>query len=152
MNEYNFKNLILGQTESFSVKITKTLMEQFREITRDTNPLHTDADYAKTVIEKNRIEDRKMQEIFDRGCVVYGMLSASFLSTLAGVYLPGKYSLIHSVNVAMLHPVFVDDLLLIQGEITEKEERFQFIKVRITIRNQNNLKVISGNMQIGVLE
>ena len=53
------------------------MMDQFLAITGDCSPIHVDADYAK---------DRGYP-----GCVVYGMLGASFFSTLAGVYLPGEH-------------------------------------------------------------
>lgn len=84
MNEYTYEQIAEGHTESFQVTLTEEMMEQFLRITGDVNPLHRDAAYART------------RHYADK--VVYGMLTSSFYSTLAGVYLPGKYSLIHSVE------------------------------------------------------
>ena len=68
MNEYRIGDITEGMSESFTVTITDRMMEAFRDITGDDNPLHTDADYAK--------------DCGYEGCVSYGMLTASFLSTL----------------------------------------------------------------------
>ncbi|MFT2536397.1 MaoC/PaaZ C-terminal domain-containing protein, partial [Escherichia coli] len=71
------------------------------------------------------------------GHVTFGMLTASFYSTLAGMYLPGKYSLIHSFEeLSFLKPVFAGDLLTVVGEVFEKEEAFGLIRIKAVIRNQ----------------
>ena len=92
MNHYTFEEIKTGMEEQFSVTITEQMMQQFREMTGDVNPLHCDETFAK-------------EKGFD-GKVAYGMLTASFLSTMAGVYLPGENSLIQSVEVKFVKPVF----------------------------------------------
>lgn len=77
MNEYRFEDLEIGQTESFQSTITEEMMRMFCTITGDQNPLHMQELFAREKGYENR--------------VVYGMLSASFISTLGGMYLPGKY-------------------------------------------------------------
>jgi 3-hydroxybutyryl-CoA dehydratase len=79
------------------------------------------------------------------------MLTASFLSTLAGVHLPGMESLIHNVNVNFHNPVFIGDVLTVAGEVREKDERFKMIKIKIKISNQKSIRVVSGSMQIGLI-
>lgn len=74
------------------------------------------------------------------------------LSTLAGVYLPGENSLIHSVETKFVKPVFVGDTLLVSGEVVEKNEHFPVIKLKVVITNQKKEKVLRGSMQIGVLK
>lgn len=138
MNKYCFAEIEVGTEESFQVTITSEMLEQFRKITGDVNPLHTDETYA--------------QAKGYGGCVVYGMLTASFLSTLAGVYLPGEKSLIHNVETKFVKPVFVGDTLTIQGKVTEKQEIFSVLHLKVVILNQNKEKVLRGSMQIGVLE
>ena len=81
MKEYRFEEISLGLSESFEVEITREMMDKFQDISGDVNPLHNDTEFAKV----RGYEDR----------VVYGMLIASQISTLGGVYLPGKYCLIH---------------------------------------------------------
>lgn len=138
MNRYSFEELFVGQTESFTVTVTEEMMRHFYDITGDCNPLHNDASFAK----KKGFPDR----------VVYGMLTASFLSTLAGVYLPGEKSLIHSVETKFVKPVLTGDTLQVRGEVTEKNEHFPVIKLKVIITNQKQEKVLRGSMQIGVMD
>ncbi len=137
MNQYTFEEIAVGMEESFSVTITPEMMKQFREITGDVNPLHTNPDFAKS-------------KGYD-SCVTYGMLTASFLSTLAGVYLPGERSLIHGVEIKFVKPVFPGDKIKISGVVTEKNEHFPVITLKVTMVNQNEQKVLRGSMQIGVM-
>ena len=137
MNRYSFEEITVGTEESFEVTISEEMLQKFLDITGDVNPLHTDAAFAKGKGYNS--------------CVVYGMLTASFLSTLAGVYLPGERSLIHSVETKFVKPVFVGDTLTIQGKVTEKNDLFPVFTMKVTITNQNKEKVLRGSMQIGVL-
>lgn len=79
------------------------------------------------------------------------MLTASFLSTLAGVYLPGRYSLIHSVKVEFPKAVFPGDTLMVSGKVKEKDERFKTIQLAVEIRNGEGKKVLRGEMVVGVM-
>ena len=136
MNTYTIESICVGQKASFQATVTKEKMEQFCSISQDNNPLHCDADYAR--------------ECGHPGVVAYGMLTASFLSTLAGIYLPGKYSLIQTVEIKCTAPVYVNDELTISGEVVEKNEVFRVITVKYRITNQDGKCVMRGKMQVGV--
>lgn len=136
MNRYSWDDLSTGMEEQFRVTITDAMMEKFRDITGDINPLHGDREFAMAKGHENR--------------VVYGMLTASFLSTLAGVYLPGEKSLIHSVETKFVKSVFPGDELKVSGKITDMDERFHVIHLKVEIRNQRDEKVLRGTMQIGI--
>ncbi|MCI6714480.1 MAG: MaoC family dehydratase [Lachnospiraceae bacterium] len=138
MNEYTYDEITIGQEESFQVTVSEEMMEQFLQITGDVNPLHRDAAYAAT------------RQYVDK--VVYGMLTASFFSTLAGVYLPGRYSLIHSVETKFLRPVYVGDMLTVSGTVKEKEDAYRMLILNLLIKNRKGEKVVKGTMQIKVLD
>ncbi len=137
MNHYQFEDIYVGLKEEFQVTVSEEMLTQFCSITKDVNPLHTDETFAK---EKGY--DSK---------VAYGMLTASFLSTLAGVYLPGERSLIHSVDSKFTKPVYVGDTLTVSGQVTECNEIFSVFTMKTVIVNQKGEKVLRGKMQIGVL-
>jgi len=80
------------------------------------------------------------------------MLTASFLSTLGGVYLPGAYCLIQSVETKFTLPVFIGDKLLVSGSITELNDSVKQIVLSVTITNQDGKKVLKGKMKMGLLE
>lgn len=138
MNHYRFEDLSVGTEESFEVDITEEMMEQFYRITGDENPLHRDPAFANQMGYENR--------------VVYGMLTSSFFSSLAGVYLPGERSLIHRVETEFPKPVFIGDHLTITGKIQEMNETFQTIVLKVVITNQKKEKVCRGKMRIGFLK
>ena len=137
MNTYTYDQIEIGHKESFTVTVTEADMDKFREITGDVNPLHADRKYAEDHGHKDR--------------VVFGMLTASYLSTLAGVYLPGERSLIHSVKTKFSGAVYPGDTLTIEGTVTEKNDTFELIIIKVLMRNQNNEKVCKAEMQVGLI-
>lgn len=137
MNNYSFDELSVGMSESFDVTITADMLDSFKGITGDINPLHNDEEFAKA---KGHV-----------GRVAYGMLTASFLSTMAGVYLPGEKSLIQQVETKFVNPVYIGDTLTVKGEIAELIESVQRLELKVTITNQNGKKVLRGKMQILVV-
>lgn len=137
MNNYTFDELTVGMTESFKVSITEEMLDAFKGITGDVNPLHNDEEFAKAKGHPGR--------------VAYGMLTASFLSTLAGVYIPGERSLIQQVETKFAKPVYIGDELTVTGEITELVESVQRLELKVTITNQDGKKVLRGTMGILVV-
>ena len=136
MNTYSYADLFIGQTEAFSVTITDEMMESFNRISGDVNPMHLSDDYAKTHGFSGRI--------------VYGMLTASFYSTLAGVYLPGERCLLQEVHTEFSTPVYVDDTLTVTGEITEKLDAYKRVTVKARIKNQDGKTVSKAKVKAGV--
>lgn len=137
MNEYRYEEISIGQEVSFSRTITSEMMESFLLLSGDENPLHVDEVFAK---------DKGFP-----GRVVYGMLTASLYSCLAGVHLPGKYCFLQSVHADFLHPVSIGDTLTVRGKIAEKNDSVRQIVIRAVIRNQDGQKVSRAKIEAGVL-
>lgn len=137
MNTYTYDEIEPGQAESFRVTVTEAMLDGFKSITGDINPLHNDETFAKSKGQPGR--------------VAYGMLTASFLSTLAGVYLPGEKSLIQQVEIKFAKPVYIGDTLTVTGQVAEKNDTVQRIELRVTITNQNGVKVLRGKMGVLVI-
>lgn len=137
MNDFSYDDLAVGQTATFSRTVTGEMMEAFRRLSGDENPLHNDAEFAA--------------ERGFSGRVVYGMLTASLYSALAGVYLPGKRCLLQSVYTDFLHPVFVGETLTITGKIVEKHDSVQQVIIKATIRNTEGKRVSRAKIEAGVI-
>ncbi len=137
MNTYTYDEIEVGQAESFTVTVTEDMLTSFKAITGDNNPLHNDEDFAKAKGQPGR--------------VAYGMLTASFLSTLAGVYLPGERSLIQQVEIKFAKPVYIGDTLTVTGQVAEKNDTVQRIELKVTIINQEGAKVLRGKMGVLVI-
>ena len=141
MNEYTFSEIEIGMKAGFKKQITKEMEDSFRTLSGDENPLHKVDAFAMEVGEGK----------FQRH-VVFGMLTASLYSTIAGMYLPGKYSLIHSLDsIAFTKPVYLGDELSVTAEVTDKEESLKLIKLKVEIRKQDNSLVSKAKMKIILL-
>lgn len=136
MNHYTLDQLAVGQSESFTVTVTEEMMEAFYRLTGDDSPIHRSAQYAAGRGYPGR--------------VVYGMLGASFFSTLAGVYLPGEHCLLHGVEAKFARPVFIGDTLTVKGTVTEVNDTFREITVKAEIFNQEGKKVTRGLYRAGL--
>ena len=142
MNEYTIEEIQVGMSASFKKLITKEMEDSFRVITGDENPLHKEDDFALEISGGNF-----------KGHAAFGMLTASFYSTVAGMYLPGKYSLIHSFDeISFMKPVFVGDELTVYAEVIDKDEALKMIRLKIIIKNQDNKKVSRAKMKVLVMK
>ena len=130
--------MVKEQLRDVQERVDQKEQDSFSNITGDVNPLHRDVAFAK----KKGYED----------CVVFGMLTASYYSTLAGVYLPGENSLIHGVDAKFLKPVFVGDTLTVEGKVSEKNDTYKLLIIKASIRNQDGEKVSRATIRVGVLE
>ena len=110
-------------------------MARFEAITGDVSPIHMDAEYA--------------QKRGYPGRVVYGMLGASFFSTLAGVYLPGEHCLLHGVECKFAKPVFIGDTLTITGTVVNVSEAVAEAEIKAVITNQDGKRVTRGIIKPG---
>ena len=137
MNNYKLEDLMIGQSESFTVTITEEMMDSFLALSGDENPLHVDRQFA---IEQG-YQDR----------VVYGLLTTSFISKLVGVLLPGKYCLLQGVDLKYSKPVYVGDILIIRGVVDELHESVKRMTLKVEVINQDEKKVIKGKVGIGFL-
>ena len=129
LHGFFIEDLKLNQTDEIERKITERDINDFAKLTGDDNPVHTNSDFAKKTIFKQK--------------VAHGFLSASFISTLIATKLPGPGSIYLSQNLKFLAPVFTDDLVRVKVTIQEidyekKKEKLQ------TDCFKNEKKILSG--------
>jgi 3-hydroxybutyryl-CoA dehydratase len=137
MNEFAFSDIEVGLTQSFNRIIDESMITKFLEISGDINPMHIDREYALSKGYKDR--------------VVYGMLTSIFYSTLVGVYIPGKYALLHGIEIQFSKPVFIGDILTVEGKVSFINEVYQQIEIKAVIKNQDGLKISKATIKAGVI-
>ena len=135
MNIYTYEEIPVGLTDGFEKQITVDMENTFRVISGDENPLHKDDEFAR---ETGGFTSH----------VAFGMLTASLYSTLCGMYLPGKYSLIHSMELKFLRPVFVGDTLTVEGTVVYKQDELKLLCLNVRITNQNGICVSKANIKV----
>ena len=128
-----FQDIAVGDTASLEHTITVLMVDAFVAITRDSNPLHTEEQYAQTTHHKKR--------------VVHGMLTASLLSELVGMHLPGKFSLILSQTTQFILPVFIDDTILVTGTVTQKSEATHTVTLSLSMTRESEI-VLRGTVVV----
>jgi len=138
MNSYRFMDIHLGLKHSFQVVVTSEMVDTFCELSGDRNPLHNNPGFATYF----GFSDR----------VVHGMLTASFLSRLVGMYLPGKYALLQGADLSFTAPVFPGDTLTINGEVVSIHDAYRQIELKASITNQHGQKVVRAKLRTGTHE
>ena len=134
LSEYKFGEITIGEKKKFTEKIDEQKLEDFAKLSGDFNPLHMNEEYASTTKFKKR--------------VCHGMLLASFFSKLVGMYLPGKHALYFSQVLNFQAPCFVDDEIIVEGEVLDKSIATRIITLKTSIHNQNGNCLVDGTAKI----
>ena len=128
LHGFFIEELQLDQKDKIERKITEKDIDNFAKLTGDNNPVHTNLDFAKKTIFKQK--------------VAHGFLSASLISTLIATKLPGPGSIYLSQNLKFLAPVFIDDLVIVKVTVKEIDHEKKKVKLQ-TECFKNEKKIIS---------
>jgi len=134
LSEYTFDEIEIGFAKEFHVIITEQLVNDFAKISGDYSPIHMDEEYAKSTTFEKR--------------VVHGMLLASFLSRVDGMYLPGKHALYFSQTIEFHNPCFIDDKVTVFSKVIDKSESTKILKIESKIINQDDKILLSGTGRV----
>ena len=104
MSGYGIGEIYVGMKKSVSKTITESDVYTYAGIIGDINPVHVNAEYAKTT----RFGER----------IAHGMLTASFFSTIVGMLIPGADAIYLGQTCRFLLPVKFGDTITAAGEVT----------------------------------
>jgi len=97
-SSYYFEDLVIGMEATVRRVVRESDVTQFAEVSGDKNPVHLDPVYAaKTMF---------------GGCITHGMLTASYISAVFGMELPGPGAIYVSQTLNFKGPVRVGDTVL----------------------------------------
>jgi len=130
MKGYSIDEIYIGQKESFTKTITEHDVYTFAGLCADFNPLHVNAEYAKTT----RFGER----------IAHGMLTASLFSTMIGMCIPGMDAIFLGQSCRFLKPVRFNDTVTVTGEVVEIKKEKRIVTLKMTITNQKGEVVIDG--------
>ncbi len=100
-----FEDLEIGQSASVIRVASAADIQAFADISGDYNPVHFDDDFAAGTIFK--------------ACVAHGILSASYVSSVFGMHLPGPGCIYISQTLNFKAPVYVGAEVVTRVEIQE---------------------------------
>lgn len=133
-SDLTFEQIEIGLCKEFHVDITQSMVDDFAKISGDFNPIHMNEEFAKST---------KFG-----GKIVHGMLLASFLSRMVGMYLPGKYALYSSQTLEFHNPCFVGDKITVSSIVNDKSESTKIIKIESKITNEKKDILLYGEGRI----
>ena len=132
--EFTIDNIIIGTKKKFNVTISEEMVNDFAKLSGDYNPLHMNKEYAASTSFKKR--------------VVHGMLLASFLSRMDGMYLPGKHALYFSQSLNFVNPCFVGEKITVEGEVIDKSVATKIIKLKTRVTNEQGKVLVHGESRV----
>jgi len=134
VSEYKLDEIQIGQKKQFSVTIIESMIDDFARLSGDYSPIHMDHKYANTTPFKKRI--------------CHGMLLGSFFSRLVGMYMPGKNALYFSQSLTFISPCFINDSVIVEGEVVEKSASTKLITLRTIITNNVGKHLVDGEAKV----
>lgn len=100
-----FEELEIGQSYEMQRVFSQQEVMEFARLSYDTNPIHTDAAYAKTTL-------------FGQ-LIVPGFLTASMFSAIIGTKFPGFGTIYLNQNMSFRQPVFPNQLVIAVVRVKE---------------------------------
>jgi len=134
MMGYTLEEMAIGQSASFAKTITEADIYLFAGISGDLNPAHVNEEFSKNTMFKGRI--------------AHGMLGASLISTVLGMYLPGPGSIYMKQDLKFKAPVRFGDTITATCTVKEKVEDKNRAIMECSVVNQDGVVVIEGEAMI----
>ena len=122
--------MFVGQQASFAKTVTETDVYLFAGITGDLNPAHT-----------NQVASEKTMF---KGRIAHGMLSAGFISTVLGMYMPGPGTIYMGQELKFTAPVRIGDTITATGTVVEINVEKNRCKIETVCTNQDGKVVTTG--------
>lgn len=124
----------VGQKHEEKIKISAEKIKQFGDFSEDYNPIHFDDTSAQ-------------QKGFPRR-IAHGMASASFFSKIIANKFPGPGAVYLGQNLKFHSPVFIDETLTFQLEVTAKKEGKPIFTLKTEAFGEDGQIKISGEAVI----
>ena len=134
VQDITFAEIKVGDKASMSKTVTEFDVYTFAGVTGDFNPVHIDAEFAKTTMFKERI--------------AHGMLTAGFISAVLGTALPGKNTIYMGQELQFKAPVKIGDTITATVEVLEKIEGKNRLVLRTSCTNQAGVLVTDGKATV----
>ena len=134
MRSHTIGELTVGDAATFRKTISESDVYLFAGITGDLNPVHVDAEFAKTTPFGAR--------------VAHGPLTFSLCAGLLGTELPGVGTVAVSNEVTYEAPVYIGDTIEVKVEVAALDPDRNRATMAVTWHNQDGTQVASGAMVV----
>lgn len=128
------QELQVGDCDEFAKTVSEADVYMFAGVTGDMNPAHINEAYAEKTFFKTRI--------------AHGMLSASFISAVLGMKLPGPGTIYLKQELNFLAPVHIGDTITAKVEVVEISVEDKLVILKTTCSNQAGDLVLDGQATV----
>lgn len=121
-------------------KVTEEVYKAFQIVSGDMNPLHTNADFARS---------KGMQDK-----VMYGNILNAFVSHFVGMQLPSPDVIILAQDINYHQPVYLNDEIVLDAKVDECSEAVKMVSYKLVLYkelNDSKQKVAKGHVQIKLI-
>lgn len=129
-----FEELRVGLTADFAKTVTEADVVAFAGLSGDFNPVHVDAVAAA----QSRFGER----------IAHGLLSASFISTVIAMKLPGPGTIYLGQTLRFTRPVKIGDTVTARAEVREIVAAKRRVVLATTCTNQHGEVVVDGEATV----
>lgn len=129
-----FEELTVGLRAEFAKTVTEADVVAFAGLSGDFNPVHVDAVAAA----RSRFGER----------IAHGMLSASFISTVIAMKLPGPGTIYLGQTLRFTRPVKIGDTVTARAEVRELVAAKRRVVLATTCTNQHGEVVVDGEATV----
>jgi acyl dehydratase len=124
----------VGDTASRTMVVTDQHIEAFARLSGDRNPVHFDDAFAR--------------RIGFEGHIAHGAVTASLLSAVLGMELPGPGSVFLEQRVRFLAPVRPGDTITATLEVAHVRSDKPILTLAATIADQHGTRVADGELVV----
>ena len=118
----------------FEVEVNHEHALRFAELSGDWNPLHTDPDYAA--------------DTSYRSTILHGAFAAGLFSRMAGMHLPGRDCLLHTIKLKFVAPIMLPVRLRVRGSLSRKQVEGGVVEVTIS-DSISGTNYVNGSYEFG---
>jgi 3-hydroxybutyryl-CoA dehydratase len=124
----------VGDRAERMMRVTDEHIEAFARLSGDRNPVHFDDAFAR--------------RIGFEGHIAHGAVTASLLSAVLGMDLPGPGSVFLEQRVRFLKPVRPGDTIVASLEVTRVRDDKPIVTLGATITNAQGVRVADGELVV----
>lgn len=132
--DVKYADIQVGDKASMSKTVAEHDVYAFAGLSGDFNPVHINAEFAKSTMFKGRI--------------AHGMISAGFISAVLGTALPGINTIYLAQELAFKAPVKIGDTVTATVEVIEKIDAKNRLILKTSVTNQEGTVVVDGKATV----
>lgn len=134
LQNITFDELQVGQKATYARTLTEQDILLFAAVSGDVNPVHMDAEFAKSSLFGERIG--------------HGMWTGAIVSAALAMVLPGPGTIYRGQSLRFRRPVKIGDTITVNLEVSTKHDDKKLVEIECDCVNQRGESVAKGTAEV----